>query len=897
MVRPLAALCVLAVATAEAQAGELPRAIGMYQPSGTALALVDSKIEITVRGPIVEAVVTQRFQNRGDKPTEATYVFPLPYDAAVSAMSIEAGNKKIRAAVEKRESAQQRYEDAVRAGVAGALLDQERPDVFTQTVAAVPAKSTVTIALRFDTIARYQDGVWELALPLVVAPRYTPGVATNRPTTGTGRAPDTDRAPDASRVTPAGAPGAGGATEVVLKFADKPSDVTSPTHELKPHGGDYAFVDPKTDHDSIVRWKSGATAGGWVESGPDGGYAAVVVEAPAASRRGAVKCLLVLDRSAASKGDADAVAHPLVRGLFAAMTGNDRVAVAGSDQIAWGAPNDVARAVESAWQTTTAGAFDLTRVFERARSEGAPIVLVSGGLVSDDKSAIAAAQKLGVAIHVIGVGPAPARGLLSQLATATGGTLRFAIPGDDLTALAKATLVDLSTPPQPLTVNWGTLAASDVVPGSLPRLGAGQATLVLARVKQAQRANGRARGELFAIETLPGPRAVDGATTPMGPLARRWAKSRLDELLAQRAAPATVTAHALRYGLVSPYTSMVAIGDEVIVQGGVRRSVAVPVSVPAGMKWQQVKKQTTVDNNAIDARVTPDAKPGDKVAVKDANKTDKQNAQRPAKGKEGRDSVAKEDPKKQPPVKKPEQAPKRPKPIAQTERPTTPTGAGAPATQPPPPAQPGSIDTTGRAGDGDDRDDTKAAKRKKYADEEADVATKSDDDNDGAEDARHPSPAPLTARLESGADAELMGMSSSGGRKRWRLATSISGGLVRAGGESVSLLTAGARLELALAPRLLGGLEASAWLVDGDTVVGRTMVSFAVLGKRYLELGLGFGLQFGDGAGPAAGVSLRLHLPAKPRASLYLRYDGALINNNDARVGQNALTLGVEWAF
>src|SRR2546423_1162301 len=83
-----------------------------------------------------------------------------------------------------------------------------------------------------------------------------PGTATGRPTTGTGRAPDTDRAPDASRVTPAGGPGAGGSTEVTLHFLAKPTDVASPTHELKGGDTDYRFVDPRTDHDAIVRWKS-----------------------------------------------------------------------------------------------------------------------------------------------------------------------------------------------------------------------------------------------------------------------------------------------------------------------------------------------------------------------------------------------------------------------------------------------------------------------------------------------------------------------------------------------------------------------------------------------------------------------------------------------------------------
>ncbi len=613
MLRLVVASCVVASLGAAAHAGEMPRAIGMYTPANTQLALVDSKIELVVRGPIIEAIVTQKFVNRSDRPTEATYVFPLPLDAAVSAMSIDLGAKKIHAAIERRDQAQQRYENAVRAGVAGALLDQERPDVFTQTVAAVPAKGTVAITLRFDTVARFQDGTWELALPLVVAPRYVPGVATNRPTGGTGRAPDTDRAPDASRITPGGAPGAGGATEVVLRFTDKVTELVSPTHDLKIGASESTLIDPKTDHDAIVRWKAPASAAGWVETGSDSGYAAIVVEAPPAlPRRGGLRWTLVLDRSATSRGDAEAASRPLVRGLFASMTGTDRVAVTGSDQIAWGVANDVSRQIEDRW-ASNAGAFDLTRTLTAARPEGSPMLLVSGGLVADDRAAVAAAIKLGVPVHVIGVGPAPARGVLTQIAASTNGTVRFATPGDDLGALAKATLADLATPPAPLSVTWGTLQASDVVPGTLPRLGAGQAIVVLARVKKAQVANGRARGELFAIDIVQPGRPVDGATSPMGPLARRWGRNRLDELIAARATPEVISTHAIRYGLVSPHTSMVAIGDEVIVQGGVKRSIAVPVSVPAGMKWQQVKKETTVERTNIDSRTTTrEVKKGDK---------------------------------------------------------------------------------------------------------------------------------------------------------------------------------------------------------------------------------------------------------------------------------------------
>src|SRR3954467_13356358 len=109
---------------------------------------------------------------------------------------------------------------------------------------------------------------------------------------------------------------------------------------------------------------------------------------------------------------------------------------------------------------------------------------------------------LGVPVHVIGIGPAPARGALHEIAAVTGGTVRHAVAGDDATQLARAVLGDVATPPAPLTVTWGTLGAGEVEPAVLPRLGAGQAMLVLARVQRVEAANARTRGELFAFATL-----------------------------------------------------------------------------------------------------------------------------------------------------------------------------------------------------------------------------------------------------------------------------------------------------------------------------------------------------------------------------------------------------------
>jgi Ca-activated chloride channel family protein len=857
MVRPFAALALVlalvGLAGSARASGSSSRLMGMYPATTGAttpppLPMVESKIDVIVRGPIVETVVTQRFTNRSDRAIEATYIFPLPLDAAVTAMSIKTGTRTIKAAIEKREEAQRRYEEAVSAGVSAAVLDQERPDVFTQTVTAIPAKGTVEIVLRYDALARYASGTWQLVLPMVVAPRYVPGTISGRPTTGTGRSPDTDRAPDASRVTPSTGPQAGGATHVAIHFAEPVTAVTSPTHELADaKAPDVSFTDPHSDHDAVIRWTAKVPAAGWVEQGARGGYAAVIVEAPpsAPARKGALRMLLVLDRAATMQGDANVTAQPIVRALFGALTPADRIAVLGADKSTWSPPADALRGVEAAWQRS-GGALDLSRVLATARPDGAPIIVVSDGLVADDAAVLAAGKKLGVPIHVIGVGPAPARALLTQLAASTGGTVRFVVPADDLAAIAKSAVLDVASPAQPLTVTWGTLAASDVVPGILPRLGAGQAILVLARVKRAQTANARARGELFAIDTLTASPALAGATSTAGPLARRWARIRLDELLVGKRDEAAVTKHALEFGLVSPYTSFVAVGTDVVVRGGTKHSVAVPVSVPSGMDWTEVKRETALDFDRNVSQVDKRKKPEDK---------------RPDTAAEKPAVVTKDD--------------DRPTPVT----PTAPQPAGgATVTQT-------GADAEEHDGDGgaenEDEDDEDALKTRKKSVASAPPA-------DYAEG----------ISLSGSASGELTVAQKSVLGRGFRASLGLGGGLVFQDQTRAPAIALNLRIEAGRGRSLLG-VEGSLWLVDGLHGQGRVLASFARVGvARWFEIGIGAGLHFGAGIGPAGAAALRFHLPPAPWAAAYLRYDGALLVQPDgSRQGQNTATGGLEWGF
>jgi Ca-activated chloride channel family protein len=813
--------------------------------------MLDSRIDITVRGPVVETVIVQRFRNPSDRATEATYIFPLPADAAVSAMAMQIGSRTIRAKIERRDAAQRRYEAAVAAGVAAALLEQERPDVFTQTVSAVPAHGIVEVSLRYDALARYEAGLWELVVPMVVAPRYVPGPATGRATTGSGRAADTDRAPDASRVTPAAAPGVGGSTAITIHFVDEPSELASPTHELGGTRRDATLSDPHSDHDAIVRWRAPAASAGWIERDGAGGFAAVVVEAPPpVPRTGNLRVILAIDRAATTRGDADTVEHPLVRALLGALASADRVRVIGSETIAWNPPSDVLAALDRRWATPPRP-FDLTRVLADARPEGVAIVLVSDGLVADDPAAIAAAARLGVPVHVIGIGPAPARATLRQIAAATGGTVRFAVTGDDLAVIARCLVADLANPSAPLTINWGTLAAADLEPAVLPRLGAGQAMLVLARIKDPRAANARARGDVFAFEALGPARAVDGATTSHGPLARRWARERLSDLLARTPDRNAVTSHALGYGLVSPYTSLVAIGSDVIVQGGVTRSIAVPVSLPSGMQWHAVKQASELDTGSTTTPVTVEPT--------------------------------------QPPV------------VAQAPAETPPPKVVAPSPVPPPtrsaeppwPAKeskkprPKAVASDDDSGDASERPSEELDARGEVIriEGQAPSITKQSLTNgatviDGKD-----------LNSVAGESVEVVGSARAGGP---RLSAALGAGLTFDHGAR-GLLALDVRLETAGRTRF--GVDAALWLAGGSELSGRALVtaSRSALARR-LELGLGAGARLGNGAGIAGSLQLRVNTPL-PWLAGVLRYDAALVLTRPNLELEQATTLGVELSY
>jgi len=186
--------------------------------------LKHTDVQVEISGFIARVKVTQTFYNPLTEKIEAVYVFPLPHESAVDEMTMVVGERRIVGVIKRRAEARRIYEQALRAGQTTALLEQERPNIFTQSVGNIKPKQEVKVEIGYIDVLQYDQGDYEFHFPMVVGPRFIPGApasvkapvppelagkvadvpvpAGQRLPRGTGWSPDTGDVPDASRITP-----------------------------------------------------------------------------------------------------------------------------------------------------------------------------------------------------------------------------------------------------------------------------------------------------------------------------------------------------------------------------------------------------------------------------------------------------------------------------------------------------------------------------------------------------------------------------------------------------------------------------------------------------------------------------------------------------------------------
>jgi len=164
--------------------------------------VLKTDVTIVVAGIVARASVRQEFTNPSGAWAEGIYVFPLPEDAAVDHMRMHVGDRLVEGVIRERASAKAQYEQAKQEGRRASLVEEERPNIFTTSIANIPPGAGITVEIEYQHAIRYDMGQFRLRFPMVVGPRYIPGTPAPQPSGGTGWARDTDQVADASRVTP-----------------------------------------------------------------------------------------------------------------------------------------------------------------------------------------------------------------------------------------------------------------------------------------------------------------------------------------------------------------------------------------------------------------------------------------------------------------------------------------------------------------------------------------------------------------------------------------------------------------------------------------------------------------------------------------------------------------------
>ncbi|MCA9291268.1 MAG: VWA domain-containing protein [Phycisphaerales bacterium] len=137
--------------------------------------LKHTDVDAHITGRFSRVSVRQRYTNTYDTFIEAVYTFPLGHRSAVDRMTMTVGDRVIVGDVKEREEARRIYQQAIESGYVASLLEQERPNIFTQSIGNIPPGETIVIEISYVEMLQSVDGVYAFDFPMVVSPRYIPG--------------------------------------------------------------------------------------------------------------------------------------------------------------------------------------------------------------------------------------------------------------------------------------------------------------------------------------------------------------------------------------------------------------------------------------------------------------------------------------------------------------------------------------------------------------------------------------------------------------------------------------------------------------------------------------------------------------------------------------------------
>ena len=630
--------------TVSAASGESAGSLGIIAKDGSVKStcpLRHTEVRGAISGFLARVNVTQTFENTATQKIEAIYTFPLPENAAVDDMTIQIGNRTVRGVIRKREEARAIYEQAKQTGHVAALLDQERPNIFTQSVANILPGEQVTVTISYLQTLEYEEGAYQFVFPMVVAPRYIPGQPVGKQ--AGGWAPDTDKVPDASKITPPVTPqgtraGHDISIELALDAGVPLLQLNSVSHEIEVDrtGASSAVVKLKNlteipNKDFVLKYDvAGEQIADAILSqaeaqavsrakGVTGGYFTLILQPPAALPESDItpkELVFVLDTSGSMMGFPIEKAKELINHAFDELYPGDTfnlITFSGDTRILFPEPvYPTSENIRKAREVLNAQrGYGGTEMMSAIRAALAPsdsqdhlrvVCFLTDGEVGNDLGIIGEIQNHPNArVFAYGIGNSVNRFLITSMAKAGRGDSEVVMLNDKADAAAHRLYQRLRSPVlTDVSIDWHGLPVDEVSPKKLPDLFIGKPLVVSGRYTAAAEGSivihGKRAGEDFTREI---PVHFNSTASDSGILSSFWARRKIDDLMSQDWAglqtgtvkpevQKEITQLGLTHRLMTQFTSFVAVEERVVTTNGKPQRVEVPVEMPEGVSYEGI---------------------------------------------------------------------------------------------------------------------------------------------------------------------------------------------------------------------------------------------------------------------------------------------------------------------
>ncbi len=599
-------------------------------------AKLDTDVQIEVTGMIARSTLKQTFKNDSGRWLEGIYVFPLPENAAVDRLRMQIGERLIEGVIKPREEAKRLYKKARNEGKKASLIEQERANLFTNSVANIAPGETVVIEIEYQQTVRYDDGEFSLRFPMAITPRYIPGSSIINEEEivafdGSGWAMNTYQVSDASRITPPVSKGDEKINpvrlSVIINAGFKLANVASPYHRItiKQSVENITAVSLADEVVYAVRdfelvWRPEAAtiprAALFTEEKGDELYHLVMVLPPAnlslndtREARIGREVIYVIDTSGSMSGTSITQARRALSLALKRLHPGDRFNVISFNsttdklfsfarEVTHHNLRDAQRYVsslEANGGTEIRGALEASLASQRDSSLVRQIVFLTDGSVGNEAELFKLIkQKLGNSrLFTIGIGAAPNSHFMSKAAQFGRGTFTYIGDVDEVETkmndlfhkLETAVMTDLAVVFDDPTV--------EVWPKRLPDLYQGEPLLLTARTKlnnQSVVVSGKRQNKGWQNSFQLNQSGSDSGIATM------WARAKITALMdriregeeEKKIKPKVVNV-ALQHNLVSQYTSLIAVDvtparpvDEAL------DTQALPVNLPEGQAHEKI---------------------------------------------------------------------------------------------------------------------------------------------------------------------------------------------------------------------------------------------------------------------------------------------------------------------